>query len=554
MEPVRIVALLTGIFFLSFGLAAYRHFYKVLGAAAGLAIWAAFNDTAVQLPGLREHPGTASLLLMLLMVLSGVLVASKFRRVLAFLGGLGTGIILSQSLSSFFAGGPLLSGSIPEGAPGSMDILAGLVAGVLFIVLERFLAVLLTSAVGSFLCAWALGGRWTFAVCLALGLVAQPLIFSRLGRGRKAGGGEGTGGGSTTALLLLVLLLPATASADWTLRRVNAATSRVVIDAGWRDGVRKGERFAVTDQKGTLLAVITVSDVFTDSSYSEPLDAAKIPLLAMGMPVIPMEEHEYLRAMKGGGESELAAFLEKYPRSRRREEVAQALDAQRFRQAEMENSIDAFQRFQRQYPTSGFAGQARRREQELSFRRAREESSEASFRQFLDRYPDSGLVSGMVEVRNYLRAVEIGKVYAYRDFVSAFPESLLAEDFVTRIREFELWVDRLEFGDDPVAAMGYFASAGDETAVPHLVGKLMVPGLEAEAKKTIFSIGQPALDVLLEVLISPLQSIALKDKVALIIGEMGDITAIPAVRSYVGAEKTAAGRKALLMLEDKAGR
>ena len=77
---------------------------------------------------------------------------------------------------------------------------------------------------------------------------------------------------------------------------------------------------------------------------------------------------------------------------------------------------------------------------------------------------------------------------------------------------------------------------------------------EEEARKAIKRIGKPALGTLMEVLISPLQSVELKDKVALIIGEMGDISSVPALRSYYEKEMTPAGSKALLMVEESVGR
>ena len=86
------------------------------------------------------------------------------------------------------------------------------------------------------------------------------------------------------------------------------------------------------------------------------------------------------------------------------------------------------------------------------------------------------------------------------------------------------------------------------------MGKLTIPAQNKEARMAIFRIGKPALDTLLEVLISPLQSLDLKDQVALVVGELGDVEAVPAMRTYVKTEGTAAGRKALLMLEDRAGR
>jgi hypothetical protein len=197
VDLFKTITLLTGAFFLAFGLAAYRHFYNLLGVAAGLALWASLRDPLVRLPGLRDHPGTAALLAMILFCAAGVLLASRFRRLLTFLGGFGTGVILSEMITSFF------SGDIPSAIsplllqPGPMDLLAGLVAGVLFLLFERLFAVLLTSALGGFLCAWVLGGRWTFALCLLLGLVAQPLIFGRFAPPEKGKGERGKGGRTT---------------------------------------------------------------------------------------------------------------------------------------------------------------------------------------------------------------------------------------------------------------------------------------------------------------------------------------------------------------------
>ena len=83
--------LLAGTFFLAFGLAAYRYFYTVLGAAAGLAMWIALSDPLLQLPGLKEHPGTAGILILVLLLLTGIVLASKFRKLVIFSSGLGTG-------------------------------------------------------------------------------------------------------------------------------------------------------------------------------------------------------------------------------------------------------------------------------------------------------------------------------------------------------------------------------------------------------------------------------------------------------------------------------
>jgi len=277
MDPVRLMVLLTGAFFLAFGLAAYRHFYIVLGATAGLSIWMAVRDTMVLLPGLREHPGTAGLLLLALLVLTGGFFASRFRRLLVFAGGLGTGLILSQTVSVFMSEGTVSGAAFRFGRLDAMDVLVGLVGGVLFLLFERFFAVLLTSVVGSFLCTWAIGGRWTFAACLVVGLVAQPLIFMRFNRSRPSSVKDRTGS-TMMMLLLFIWLAPSVALADWVVERTNALTSRVVIGAGWRDGVREGEDYAIVDDLGSLVAVITVGDVFSTSQILPRSSCANISI------------------------------------------------------------------------------------------------------------------------------------------------------------------------------------------------------------------------------------------------------------------------------------
>ena len=185
MEYVKLMSLLVGVFFLAFGLAIYRHFYKVLGAAAGLALWAVLRESIVRLPGLREHPGTAALLALILFCASGILLVNKFRKILAFIAGFGTGIIISGMVASFFSGSSPATQPLNFTHPGYMDVLTGLVVGVLFLLFERFFTVLLTSSLGALLCTWAIGGHWTFVLCFLLGLVTQPLIFARFGKGEQ---------------------------------------------------------------------------------------------------------------------------------------------------------------------------------------------------------------------------------------------------------------------------------------------------------------------------------------------------------------------------------
>jgi len=554
MDPVRLAVLLAGAFFLAFGLAAYRHFYTVLGATAGLAIWMTLSDTLVRLPGLREHPGTAGILFLALLVLTGIFLALKFRRLLAFFSGFGTGLIFSQTISVLMAQGVLSGIAFRFDRIGAMDILAGLLGGILFLLFETVFAVLLTSTVGSLLCTWVIGGRWTLLACLVIGLVAQPLVFMRLKPSQSTVAGKDRTGSATLIAFLMLWLIPAPAVADLIVERINISTSRVVIAAGWRDGVREGESYAVVDDQGSLVAVISIGEIFSTSSYSISIPRKRLELVKPGMRIMLMEEFEFTQAVKLGGEFRLQEFLRKYPGSRYRMAAMETLDETRYRLAELSGTIEAFREFQRKYPTSRYGAKARGREEELAFKRAWDVGTEEAFRDFLDRFKGTTLIAGISEVRAFLKARQTGKVFAYQDFLAAYPRGKLAGEFVPYIDEFELWAEKLEFGSDPVGAIRYFGELGDETAIPFLVGKLNIEVLENEARNSIRIIGKSALGTLMEVLISPLQSIELKDKVALIIGEIGEMSTIPAMRTYVDKESTPAGRKALLMLEETVGR
>jgi hypothetical protein len=424
----------------------------------------------VRLPGLREHPGTAAVLLLILLCAGGIFLVTRFRRVFTFLGGFATGVILSGMIESYFTGGLLLTEPLRFAQPDPMDLLAGLVAGVLFLLFERFFALILTTSLGAYLCVWALGGRWTFVVCFLLGLVVQLVIFARIGKPDKGKGNSrspldrsGSGKKGSTALtgLLIVMLIPSVSMAAWEVERIVTPSSRIVMGAGWRDGVRLGEKYAVVDGRGSLIAVIAVSEVFSDSAYSDPLPAETIRLVDSGMTVLVLEDYEYRKALEYGGESRLQSFLRKYPRSRYRQDVVDALDKTRFRLAEMIGTIDSYMEFQRNYPTSRFAPEAVRRAEVQAFQKAREAGTEEAFRSFLDRFPGNGILSGMTEVRHYFRTRETGLVYAFRDFKATYPDSPFSDEFTGVIEEFEVWARRLEFGSDPVGAIRYFGEKGD---------------------------------------------------------------------------------------------
>lgn len=554
MGVVPVIILLLGGFLLIYGLAAYRIFFHVIGAAAGLVGAIAICGRLVELPGLSERPSVASGLIYTLSILLGIFLATRFRKILAFVAGLGTGVICYRAALSIWSGqDPVASLFQPESF-GALDLLSGLTAGVLFLLFEPVFAIVLTSSAGAVLCTYVLGGRWTFPVCLGAGMIIQPIIsgksFPDSGGARTAGKG-----GKTTVLLLLIALIPVTASsAGWQVHHVNGSTGRIAIDLGQRQGVRTGDAFVVLDSNSKALAAFRISEVFSDTSYSETVNPEKLSRVEKGMPVKRQEDYEYSLVRESGNEEALAAFISKYPASKYRNEMDESLDRLRYQRAASLNTVSSYREFSRMYPGSRFAREASEREQELAFERIEGSLDEEPFRRFLETYPGTDMVSGMPEARLYIRARREGKVYACQDFLARFPEGPLADRCRQRIKEFEKWAHELEFGGDQVKAIEFFAQYGDETAVPLLVGKLLNPDLGSEARKAIIHIGEPSLNLLMEVLISPLQDIALKDEVATLLGEMGNVVTVPALRTYVREYNTDAGRKALLMLEEQARR
>ncbi len=554
------IVLLVGAFFLAFGMNSYRYFYIILGGAAGVASGVVIREPLLGLPGLSEHPGIAGALIYALCILVCIFLATRFRRILAFLGGVSTGIILSRAVGSVMgqAGPEMIFHPSDFGA---IDVLAGLTVGVLFLLFEKVFALLLTSAIGAALCSWSVGGSWSFFIFLIIGLIAQPLISHRITPRGKGDGGDNDRTGSTTktsltasTILIGALLWPVLSSADWVVNRVNSSTGRVIVGMGWRNGITPGEHYAVLGGNGGMVAEVVIDEVFTDTSYSEPLSSDQLSRIKEGASIVYMEEYEFENAIRKDEETLLVQFIDKYPDSKHLEKAWVALDKVRYNNALFEGSAEAFRDFRRSYPGNRFAEKAFRREEELSFQEAAKEGTEDAFNYFLRHYPNSVMLSGMNEVRSFLKARELGKIYAYQEFFSKYPETNLGDGFKAEIAGFDRWADELEFGDSPGKAIEYFGELGDQTAIPLLVGKLQVPELAAEARHAILHIGPVALNSLLEVLMSPFQSLELKDKVADIVGEIGEISAIPALRTYVNEHDTEAGHKALLMLADEPGR
>ncbi|HDL52704.1 MAG TPA: hypothetical protein ENH32_01870 [Proteobacteria bacterium] len=434
--------LLVGVFLLAFGLSVYRYFFHILGAVAGIAGGLASRDALLGLNGLSKHPMAATVLIFSIFILIGMFLATRFRKILAFLAGLGAGAVLYRAALSLWSGSPPGPSVFHVQGFGPMELLAGLTAAVLFVLFESVFALILTSAVGAALCTLVLGGRWTFAVLMLIGVVAQPLVSRRIVPSPPGKGGNGGSRTTTLMILLLVLVLPAASRADLKVRKVNPPGKTVALEN--------------YDNK-----VVSGSEDAVEKNARE-------------------ERLAFLKAVEGGGED--------------------------------------------------------------------------SFRRFLKNYPENPLISGMTEARLYLDAVEKDRVYACQDFIARYPDGELAGKCKHRISLFRKWEHELEFGSEPVKAIRFFGEYGDESAVPLLVRRLSDPGLGPEARASILKIGPPALRMLMEVLISPLQTISLKDEVVSIIAEMEDITAIPALRTYVGSFHTEAGGNALKTLEEMSGR
>ena len=139
--------------------------------------------------------------------------------------------------------------------------------------------------------------------------------------------------------------MPAAASAAWLVDRTNPPTSGNVFAAGWRDGVKESESYAVVDKGGSLIAAISIGEVYSDSYYPLPLPQIRPTLAEAGMRILSIEEYEFARAIELGGESGLEEFHAKYPRSPNRKTVIKSLDEARFRLAELSRPADAYREF-----------------------------------------------------------------------------------------------------------------------------------------------------------------------------------------------------------------
>jgi hypothetical protein len=194
MDGTRIALLMVGIFFLAYGLLAYRFFFAILGGATGLVTGVLVLPSILALPALAARQVEATLAVLIILLVLGILLIHFLRRAVLFLGGVASGIILSHFVTQGLAAADILSRLPRLSEIHPIDILVGVLLGVLFLIFESIFAVVLTSFAGAFLCTWALGGKWTFLVAFAMGLVMQPLLARFIplpahshGGGRKKG-------------------------------------------------------------------------------------------------------------------------------------------------------------------------------------------------------------------------------------------------------------------------------------------------------------------------------------------------------------------------------
>lgn len=194
MDGTRLALLMVGIFFLAYGLLAYRFFFAILGGATGLVAGVLVLPTLLKVPQLAAHKVEVTLALLVLLLVLGILLIHFLRKAVLFLGGLASGIILAHFATQGLAAADILSRLPRLSEIHAVDILVGVLLGILFLIFESFFAVVLTSFAGAFLCTWALGGRWTFAIAFGLGLLLQPILARFLPLpAHSQGGGKGRG-------------------------------------------------------------------------------------------------------------------------------------------------------------------------------------------------------------------------------------------------------------------------------------------------------------------------------------------------------------------------
>jgi hypothetical protein len=177
VDGTKLALLMVGIFFLAYGLVAYRFFFAILGGTAGLVSGVLLLPSLLRIPILAGRETEATLVLLLLLLLAGILLIHLLRKPVIFLGGAAAGILLSHFAGGGLAAAPELFSRVPRlGEIHAIDALVGILLGVMFLVFESLFAVVLTSFAGAFLCAWGLGGKWTFPAAFVLGLALQPLL------------------------------------------------------------------------------------------------------------------------------------------------------------------------------------------------------------------------------------------------------------------------------------------------------------------------------------------------------------------------------------------
>ncbi len=193
MDATRIALLMVGIFFLAYGMTVYRFFFAILGGTTGLVTGVLVLPSLLRIPFLAAHQVEATLGVLVLFLLLGVVLLHLLRQGVVFLGGAAVGIILSHFVTQGWQAADLLSRLPRLSDLQAIDILVGILLGILFLIFENIVVLVITSFAGALFVTWALGGRWTFLLAFAVGLVLQPFVaryaplpgHDRGGKGRK---------------------------------------------------------------------------------------------------------------------------------------------------------------------------------------------------------------------------------------------------------------------------------------------------------------------------------------------------------------------------------
>ena len=178
-------------------------------------------------------------------------------------------------------------------------------------------------------------------------------------------------------------------------------------------------------------------------------------------------------------------FLENYPSTKDSRQARLKLYNLEFENAQKINSIEAYEQFLKKYPDGNHKQNARDACEKIEFENAQKINSIEAYEQFLKKYPDGNHKQNArdaCEKIEFENAQKINSIEAYEQFLKKYPDGRQAKKIVEMLH-----FEQAKASDSIFAYMSYLKNHPDGSGVKKIQGRLRELRYEDAIKRKTFA-------------------------------------------------------------------